>query len=67
MSMSVERAVDGRFGHGRFGHERRFGQIQVQSRTFWPNTILTWKEALYELFNAFIHTVYRKQKHTQLF
>ena len=33
----------------RFGH-RCFGQIRVQSRTFWPNTISTCKEASYELF-----------------
>ena len=36
--------LPGYFGHG------RFGQIKIQSRTYWPNAISTQKEALYELF-----------------
>ena len=34
----------------------RFGQIQVQSRMFWPNTISTRTEASYEFFTLlYIH------------
>ena len=45
--------VDRHFSHRCFGQDVLpgcFGQIKVQSRTFWPNAILTQKEALYELF-----------------
>ena len=43
------------FWLGRFGH-RRFGQIKVQSRMFWPNAISTQKDAFMN-FYAFIQAV----------